>query len=51
MAQDAKTPYPKMAPIEQYLMADREAEIALAQCRSRLHLARRDDPGSRTARL
>ena len=31
MAQDAKTPYPKMAPIDQYLMADREAEIALAR--------------------
>jgi hypothetical protein len=30
MAQDAKTPYPKMAPIEQYLM-DRTAEIALAR--------------------
>jgi hypothetical protein len=30
MAQDAKTAYPKMAPIEQYLM-DRTAEIALAR--------------------
>src|SRR5262247_235340 len=30
MAQDAKTPYPMMAPIEQYLM-DRTAEIALAR--------------------
>ena len=30
MAQDAKTPYPTMAPIEQYLM-DRTAEIALAR--------------------
>src|ERR1700752_1879302 len=30
MAQDAPTPYPKMAPIEQYLM-DRDAEIALAR--------------------
>jgi hypothetical protein len=29
-AQDAKTPYPNMAPIEQYLM-DRDAEIALAR--------------------
>src|SRR5580704_19152992 len=29
-AQDAATPYPKMAPIEQYLM-DRIAEIALAR--------------------
>ena len=30
MAKDAKIPYPKMAPIEQYLM-DRTAEIALAR--------------------
>jgi hypothetical protein len=30
-AQDAPTPYPKMAPIEQYLIADRDAEIALAR--------------------
>ena len=30
MAQDAKTPYPNMAPIEQYLM-DRTAEVALAR--------------------
>jgi hypothetical protein len=30
MAQDAKQPYPTMAPIEQYLM-DRDAEIALAR--------------------
>jgi hypothetical protein len=30
MAQDATTPYPNMAPIEQYLM-DRDAEIALAR--------------------
>jgi hypothetical protein len=30
LAQDAKTPYPNMAPIEQYLM-DRTAEIALAR--------------------
>ncbi len=30
-AQDAKTLYPKMAPLNQYLMADRNAEIALAR--------------------
>jgi hypothetical protein len=30
-AQDAKTPYPSMAPLEQYLMADRSSEIALAR--------------------
>ena len=31
MAQDAKTPYPSMAPIDQYLMEDRGSEIALAR--------------------
>ena len=30
-AQDTKTPYPNMAPLDQYLMEDREAEIALAR--------------------
>jgi hypothetical protein len=30
-AQDAKTPYPSMAPLDQYLMEDRSAEIALAR--------------------
>ena len=31
MPQDAATPYPKMAPVEQYLMTDQSAEIALAR--------------------
>src|ERR1700674_5563299 len=30
-AQDAKAPYPTMAPLEQYLIADRDAETALAR--------------------
>jgi hypothetical protein len=30
-AQDTKAPYPSMAPLEQYLIADRNAEIALAR--------------------
>src|SRR5215471_12865645 len=30
-AADAKTSYPSMAPLDQYLMADRNAEIALAR--------------------
>src|ERR1700689_844292 len=30
-AEDAKTPYLSMAPLDQYLMADRNAEIALAR--------------------
>src|SRR4029077_18205812 len=31
MPQDVATSYPKMAPIDQYLMTDRDAEIALAR--------------------
>ena len=30
-SQDSKTPYPSMAPLDQYLMPDRNAEIALAR--------------------
>jgi len=30
-AADAKPPYPSMAPLNEYLMADRDAEIALAR--------------------
>ena len=30
-AQDTKTPYPIMAPLDEYLIADRNAEIALAR--------------------
>jgi hypothetical protein len=30
-AQDAKGPYPSMAPLEQYLITDRNAEIAMAR--------------------
>ena len=30
-AQDAKTAYPSMAPLDQYLIVDRNAEIALAR--------------------
>ncbi len=30
-AADAKTPYPNMAPLDQYLIADRNAEVALAR--------------------
>src|ERR1700731_3352588 len=29
--QDAKAPYPSMAPLEQYLMKDRNAEVAMAR--------------------
>jgi hypothetical protein len=31
LAQDAKTPYPSMAPVDEYLMEDRNSEIALAR--------------------
>lgn len=40
IAQNAGTPYPKMAPIEEYLMADREAEIALARTAAPESIAR-----------
>ena len=45
MAQDATTPYPattysKMAPIDQYLMADQSAEIALARSAAPESIAR-----------
>ena len=30
-SQDTRTPYPSMAPLDQYLIADRNAEIALAR--------------------
>lgn len=30
-AQDVQTPYPRMAPLDQYLMTDRNSEIALAR--------------------
>lgn len=30
-AQDAQTPYPRMAPLDQYLMTDRNSEISLAR--------------------
>jgi hypothetical protein len=31
MAQDATAPYPKMAPLDQYFMRDKDAEVALAR--------------------
>ena len=30
-AQDAQTPYPRMAPLDQYLMTDGNSEISLAR--------------------
>lgn len=39
-AQDLKTAYPNMAPLEQYLMEDREAEIALARSAAPESIAR-----------
>jgi hypothetical protein len=39
-AQGAKTPYPNMAPVEQYMMADRNAEIALARSAAPESIAR-----------
>lgn len=40
MAQDANTHYPKMAPVDQYLMADWQAEIALARSAAPESIAR-----------
>src|SRR5215469_9922784 len=31
VSQDAQTPYPSMAPLDQYLIEDRSAEVALAR--------------------
>jgi hypothetical protein len=39
-AQEKGAKYPKMAPIEQYLMADRDAEIALALKQARFLVLR-----------
>jgi len=43
MAQDAGTTYTKMAPVDQYLMADRDAEIALARSAASESIARDAD--------
>ena len=41
IAQDAKTLYPSMAPVEQYLIEDRSAEIALGtECGAGIHCTR-----------
>jgi len=40
IAQEIKTLYPNMAPIDQYLMADRDAEIALARSAAPESIAR-----------
>ena len=39
-AQDATTPYPNVAPVDQYLMTDRSAEIALARSAAPESIAR-----------
>jgi hypothetical protein len=40
IAEDAKAPYPNMAPVEQYLMEDRDSEIALARSAAPESIAR-----------
>ncbi len=40
MAQDAAPPYPNMAPLDQYIMTDRNAEIALARSAAPESIAR-----------
>ena len=52
LAQDAKTSYPTMAPVEQYLMEDRSSEIALAQSAAPDSISRDAEVnGPRTSRL
>jgi hypothetical protein len=43
MAQDATLLYPKMAPVDQYLMSDKNAEIALARSAAPDSIARDAD--------
>ena len=45
--QDAKTLYPSMAPLEQYLIADRNVEIALARSAAPESISREGRPGAR----
>ena len=50
-AQDAKQPYPRMAPMEQYRM-DRDAEIALARSAApSIHIEGCRGPGAGTEKL
>ncbi|MEO6816721.1 MAG: hypothetical protein ABI177_08455, partial [Edaphobacter sp.] len=39
-AQVAKAPYPSMAPLDQYLIANRDAEIALARSAAPVSISR-----------
>ena len=51
LAQDAKTPYPNMAPLDQYMM-DRDAgDCSGTKCGSALHFQGRHGYGSRNAWL
>jgi hypothetical protein len=52
MAQSGETQYPNMAPVEQYLMEDRNSEIALARSAAPESIsAGCRDHGSGTSRL
>jgi hypothetical protein len=44
-AQDPKAPYASMAPLDQYLMVDRDAEIAMARSAASEEISR-PEPGS-----
>ena len=50
-AQDAKSPYPSMAPLEQYLIADQSAEIALARSAAPVSISGDAEAGTQTERL
>lgn len=41
LAQDSKTPYPSMAPMDQYLMENRNSEIALARSAAQESVSKR----------
>ena len=51
LAQDGKAKYPSMAPLEQYLIADRDAEISLARSGPKIDLGQRRDPRFQSPRL
>jgi hypothetical protein len=52
ITQDAQTPYPSMAPLDQYLIEDRSSEIALARSAAPESISQRcRGHGSGTSRL
>jgi len=50
-AQVTKTPYPNMAPIDEYLMADRNTEVAMARSAAPGDFARCENPCAWATRI